>query len=114
MRPDDWRAVMTEYRRATHGLTPRQAEILRFIVGTVLTRQGVPAIREIGERFGIGSPNGVVAHLNALADKGFIELGPGRQARSWRLAGCRLVLKTDETEAGRKLKAALEDAPCQP
>ena len=35
-----------------------------------------PSIREIGERFGIKSTKTVSEHLQALADKGFLETGP--------------------------------------
>ncbi len=37
-----------------------------------------PSIREIGERFGIKSTKTVSEHLQALADKGFLERDPSR------------------------------------
>jgi len=54
-------------------LTKRQSEVLGFLVSYVRTNQRPPSIREIGEKFGIMSPNGVVWHLKALEKKGYIE-----------------------------------------
>ncbi len=54
-------------------LTRRQREILEFIE-EMITRFGKsPTIREIGERFGISSTNGVRSHLEALMKKGYIK-----------------------------------------
>jgi repressor LexA len=55
-------------------LTARQAEVLEFI----RANSGMygPAVREIAAKFGIRSPNGVVAHLRALEKKGFIKRRP--------------------------------------
>ena len=48
------------------GLTDRQQEILRFI-GEYIEEEGYPpSIREIGDRFRIGSLRGVTVHLDAL------------------------------------------------
>ena len=53
-------------------LTSRQAAIYEFIVEKV--ELGIPpTVREIGTRFGIRSPNGVMCHLKALEKKGVIE-----------------------------------------
>jgi repressor LexA len=53
-------------------LTRRQREILEYIE-EMITRFGKsPTIREIGERFGISSTNGVRDHLKALMKKGYI------------------------------------------
>ncbi len=55
------------------GLTDRQQEILRFI-GEYIEEEGYPpSIREIGDRFRIGSLRGVTVHLDALEKKGYIE-----------------------------------------
>jgi len=57
----------------TRGLTPRQRDILEFIVKSVRDHGYPPTIAEIGDRFGISSTNGVNDHLVALERKGFIE-----------------------------------------
>lgn len=68
----------------TPDLTDRQAAILDYI-GQHLAAEGLPpTITEIAGAFGFASPNGVAKHLHALADKGALELTPGR-ARGIRL-----------------------------
>lgn len=53
-------------------LTPRQAEIYDFIRRSQ-GETGLPTtIRDIGKGCGIGSPNGVVCHLKAMRDKGYV------------------------------------------
>jgi len=53
-------------------LTERQREIYDFIRSKIETRGYGPTVREIGEAFGIKSPNGVMCHLKALEKKGLI------------------------------------------
>ena len=53
-------------------LTPRQKEIYNFIKGKIQGRGYGPTVREIGNEFGIKSPNGVMCHLKALQKKGLI------------------------------------------
>ncbi|MEM9352662.1 MAG: transcriptional repressor LexA [Planctomycetota bacterium] len=53
-------------------LTRRQKEVLDFIHGLIENRGYGPTVREIGDNFGIASPNGVMCHLKALEKKGFI------------------------------------------
>ncbi len=53
-------------------LTQRQQEVYEFIRGKIRGRGYGPTVREIGEHFGIASPNGVVCHLKALEKKGII------------------------------------------
>lgn len=53
-------------------LTGRQREILEYIEGMITERGKSPTIREIGEKFGISSTNGVRTHLQALMKKGYI------------------------------------------
>ena len=69
----------------TTELTPRQDEIYRFIIQTIRKTTCSPTVREIGEEFGIRSPNGVVCTLRALERKGVIT----RESRMSR--GIRLV-----------------------
>ncbi len=53
-------------------LTTRQREIYDFIRERIERRGYGPTVREIGEGFGIKSPNGVMCHLKALEKKGLI------------------------------------------
>jgi SOS-response transcriptional repressor LexA len=53
-------------------LTPRQREIYVFIRSKIQGRGYGPTVREIGNEFGIKSPNGVVCHLKNLQKKGLI------------------------------------------
>jgi repressor LexA len=53
-------------------LTHRQREIYDFIRDKIEMRGYGPTVREIGEGFGIKSPNGVMCHLKALEKKGLI------------------------------------------
>lgn len=54
------------------GLTPRQSEILDYITRSIQERGYPPTIREIGQRMGIRSTNGVNDHLKALERKGYL------------------------------------------
>ena len=53
-------------------LTARQAEVYNFIRERIRARGYGPTVREIGSRFRINSPNGVMCHLKALEKKGLI------------------------------------------
>ena len=55
-----------------HSLTLRQQEIYDFLRDKIVTRGYGPTVREIGSKFGIKSPNGVMCHLKALEKKGLI------------------------------------------
>jgi repressor LexA len=57
-------------------LTKRQQEIYNFIKDKIVNRGYGPTVREIGTKFGIRSPNGVICHLNALVKKGVITREP--------------------------------------
>lgn len=52
------------------GLTTKQRKIRDYVRDHVLSKGYGPSVREIGERFGINSPNGVLTHLRALEKKG--------------------------------------------
>src|ERR1700682_3906582 len=65
-------------------LTDRQREIYEFIKNKIESRGYGPTVREIGEAFGIQSPNGVMCHLNALVKKGLI-IRQGGRARAIQL-----------------------------
>lgn len=59
-------------------LTQRQREVYQFIRGLITRRGYGPTVREIGDHFGIGSPNGVMCHLRALETKGMIKRSPNK------------------------------------
>lgn len=67
-------------------LTDRQHAVLEHLRQHVATHGRPPTLWEVAEAFGLASPNGVAKHLQALAEKGFIALEPGR-ARGIRLLG---------------------------
>ncbi|MGE5399772.1 MAG: transcriptional repressor LexA [Ignavibacteriales bacterium] len=56
-------------------LTERQEEILNFIQRCVTENGYPPTLREIGKNFGISSTFGVKRHLDALAKKGYLNIG---------------------------------------
>ncbi|TWT64640.1 transcriptional repressor LexA [Allorhodopirellula solitaria] len=53
-------------------LTDRQQHVYELIRSLIQQRGYGPTVREIGEHFGIKSPNGVMCHLRALEKKGLI------------------------------------------
>jgi len=57
-------------------ITPRQREIFDYIVWYLKENQIPPTVRDIGDNFGITSPNGVLCHLRPLALKGYIDQVP--------------------------------------
>ncbi|MFM8236382.1 MAG: transcriptional repressor LexA [Actinomycetota bacterium] len=59
-------------------LTPRQRQVLDFVVGEVDRRGYPPSVREIGEALGLSSPSTVFAHLGALQDKGYLRRDPSK------------------------------------
>jgi repressor LexA len=59
-------------------LTKRQKDVYEFIRDKITNRGYGPTVREIGERFDIRSPNGVMCHLKALEKKGLITRSPNK------------------------------------
>lgn len=59
-------------------LTKKQKAVFQFIREKIENRGYGPTVREIGDKFGIGSPNGVMCHLRALEKKGLITREPNR------------------------------------
>ena len=59
-------------------LTERQRDVYAFIRDKIRNRGYGPTVREIGDQFGISSPNGVMCHLKALERKGVIIREPNR------------------------------------
>ncbi|MDT8368200.1 MAG: S24 family peptidase [Longimicrobiales bacterium] len=91
-------------------LSETERRILDFMVGYLRENTYQPSIREIGEEFGIRSTKTVSEHLQALAEKGFLERDPSR-SRGVRILGVDLApeavsiplltdLPDDRTEPG--------------
>lgn len=59
-------------------LTERQQNVYDMIRELIVGRGYGPTVREIGEHFGIKSPNGVMCHLRALERKGLIRRSPNK------------------------------------
>ncbi|TWU40473.1 transcriptional repressor LexA [Novipirellula artificiosorum] len=59
-------------------LTDRQQNVYNMIRDLIVKRGYGPTVREIGEHFGIKSPNGVMCHLRALERKGLINRSPNK------------------------------------
>ena len=57
-------------------LTKRQRAVYEFIRDKIRNRGYGPTVREIGDKFKISSPNGVMCHLKALEKKGLISREP--------------------------------------
>ena len=55
-------------------LTQRQSDIYEFLKDKILNRGYGPTVREIGNHFGIRSPNGVMCHLKALETVSYTHL----------------------------------------
>jgi repressor LexA len=67
-----------------------ERRILDYMVSYLRSNTYQPSIREIGERFGIKSTKTVSEHLQALAEKGFLERDPSR-SRGVRILGVDLA-----------------------
>lgn len=81
-------------------LTDRQRGVFRYVVQSIYERGYPPTVREIGEEFGISSPNGVMCHLKALESKGFIVREPN-SSRGIRLVSSPLEFMTRSVSAKR-------------
>lgn len=54
-------------------LTERQEAVFKFIEEYQMAYGRSPTLREMRENFGVSSDNGILKHLKALEEKGFIE-----------------------------------------
>jgi len=87
-------------RGTNENLTSRQEELLAFL-RRVLEKGGAPpSYREIGERFGIRSTNGVKVLLDALERKGYLLRAAGR-ARALELTPAALAEGLEHTRPVR-------------
>jgi len=57
-------------------LTPKQRQVLNFILERLHTMGSPPTIREIARHFGFSSTGSPRVHLRALARKGYLRLNP--------------------------------------
>jgi repressor LexA len=83
-------------------LTELERKILDYMVQYLRTNTYQPSIREIGEQFGIKSTKTVSEHLQALADKGFLERDPSR-SRGVKILGMDLNAQTVSIPCYREL-----------
>ena len=65
-------------------LTTQQQRIFDYIRHYIQQNGYPPAIRDIGNAFGIASPNGVMCHLRALQKKGYIQRDEKNELRGGR------------------------------
>ena len=91
--------------RTAPSLTEVEGSILDFLVSYLRRNTYQPSIREIGSEFGIKSTKTVSEHLQALADKGFIERDPSR-SRGIRILGLDLNAQTVSLPCFRDLGEA--------
>lgn len=70
-----------------------ERKILDYMVQYLRTNTYQPSIREIGQQFGIKSTKTVSEHLQAMAEKGFLERDPSR-SRGVRILGVDLNAQT--------------------
>ena len=89
-------------------LTKRQRAVYEFVRDKIRNRGYGPTVREIGERFGIHSPNGVMCHLKALEKKGLITREPN-MSRAIQLAA-EPLRETGLPLAGRIAAGVLHEA----
>ena len=59
-------------------LTEKQQQVYDMLRDLIVKRGYGPTVCEIGEHFGIKSPNGVMCHLRALERKGLITRSPNK------------------------------------
>ncbi len=90
-----------------------ERKILDYMVSYLRTNTYQPSIREIGEEFGIKSTKTVSEHLQALAEKGFLERDPSR-SRGVRILGVDLNARAVSVPCYREVpreRAGVRSAP---
>lgn len=78
-------------RKKTIGLTPRQGEILDFLISQINLKGYPPSVREIGEAIGLQSSSTVHSHLIQLEQKGYIRRDPSKPRAI-------VILKSNDSE----------------
>ena len=91
--------------RTAPSLTEVEGGILDFLISYLRRNTYQPSIREIGKQFDIKSTTTVSEHLQALADKGFIERDPSR-SRGIRILGLDLDVQAVSLPCFRDLNEA--------
>lgn len=71
-------------------MTERETQIYQYIVEYMQEHMYAPTIREIGKAVGLSSTSSVAFHMERLAVKGLIEIGP-ESPRKIRLIGYSIV-----------------------
>jgi repressor LexA len=102
--PSSQRDQTVVSRRQVDPLTEIERKILDFMVQYLRANTYQPSIREIGERFGIKSTKTVSEHLQALADKGFLERDPSR-SRGVKILGVDLSAETISVPCFKEIPA---------
>ena len=64
-------------------LTKRQEDALSYIKSYIVSHGYPPTVREIAEAIGVSSPATVQAHLDCLANKGYIKKGSNKNRTTW-------------------------------
>ena len=88
--------------------TEIERKIFDYMVSYLRRNTYQPSIREIGEEFGIKSTKTVSEHLQALAEKGFLERDPSR-SRGVRILGVDLAPEAVSVPVLRALPDDVED-----
>jgi SOS-response transcriptional repressor LexA len=90
-KPDpDFERMQAARMKGSTVLTPKQEAIYKYIRSRILSGDPAPTVREIGEEFGIRSPNGVMCHLKAIEKKGHI-VRDDNLSRAIRLPGASAI-----------------------
>ena len=76
------------------GLTPRQQQILDYLVKAIQDKGYAPSVREIGDALGLSSPSTVHQHLTALQEKGVVRRH-GDRMRALEVVDKNLILDGD-------------------
>jgi len=85
-----------------------ERKIFDYMVSYLRRNTYQPSIREIGEEFGIKSTKTVSEHLQALAEKGFVERDPSR-SRGVRILGADLAPEAESVPVLDMLPDDVED-----
>ena len=93
-------------------LTKRQKAVFLFIRDKIQNRGYGPTVREIGDKFDIGSPNGVMCHLRALEKKGLITREPN-MSRAIQLSNEYLESETGLPLCGQVAAGTMHEAIAQ-
>lgn len=90
-------------------LTKRQRAVYEFIRDKIQNRGYGPTVREIGNHFGISSPNGVMCHLKAIEKKGLIHRTP-KESRAIELSREAIEEEKGLPLAGRVAAGVMHEA----